>query len=108
MIIVWSDEALADLESISGDLKLYSEAAERRLKERIRDRLRQLREFPLSGRELPEFQMANIRELIVDRYRLVYEPSGETITILAFRPGAIPLDVVADDWEAETGNGPSP
>ena len=62
----------------------------------LRDRLRQLREFPRSGRELPEFQMANIRELIVDRYRLVYEPTGETIT-LAFRPGAIPLDVVTDD-----------
>jgi hypothetical protein len=39
---------------------------------------------------LPEFEMATLRELIVGRFRLIYELT-DVITIIAFRPGEVPL-----------------
>lgn len=44
--------------------------------------------FSERGRVVPEFDQPNVRELLVQRYRLLYEVTPTEIQILAFIHGA--------------------
>jgi plasmid stabilization system protein ParE len=55
--------------------------------------------FPESGRRVPEIADPNVRELFVQRYRLIYEIHADTIHVLAFVHGA-------RDLAALSGEGP--
>ncbi|MHB8709142.1 MAG: type II toxin-antitoxin system RelE/ParE family toxin [Desulfuromonadales bacterium] len=72
-VIEFTASALADLEEI---LAWYADqgAAEvgRRLVVEIMARVGQLAEFPESGRIVPEFDLAAVRELIHPPFRIVY------------------------------------
>jgi toxin ParE1/3/4 len=48
----------------------------------IRDRLRQLSEFPDSGRIVPEFESASLRELEHPPFRLVYRRDDVAVTVV--------------------------
>ena len=50
-------------------------------------RLDQAREFPESGRGVPEFARPEIRELIEWPYRLVYRVHPDTIEVLSVLHG---------------------
>lgn len=39
--------------------------------------------FPRIGRIVPEFGSEDLRELIVDNFRIVYEIDGETLRVLS-------------------------
>ncbi|MEP1094576.1 MAG: type II toxin-antitoxin system RelE/ParE family toxin [Cyclobacteriaceae bacterium] len=56
---------------------------------RIRDRVKQLKDFPQLGRIVPEFDKETIRELILGNYRIIYKllESGE-IDILTIHHSA--------------------
>jgi len=41
-----------------------------------------LGDFPYAGRRVPEEHDANVRELIVEPYRIIYEVSDSSIDIL--------------------------
>lgn len=81
--VVWSPAALEDAEAIAAyiarDSARYASAVVRRL----RDTARSLREFPLSGRTLPEFEDASLREKLVYSYRLIYRVESGVVTIAA-------------------------
>ena len=81
--VVWSpaglEEAEAIAEFIARDSAQYAAAVIRRL----RDTARSLREFPLSGRRVPEFDRESIREKIVYGYRLIYRVEAGVVTIAA-------------------------
>lgn len=47
-----------------------------------------LYQFPKRGRVVPEYRDAIIRELFVDRYRLIYRIQDNGVTIVAFVHGA--------------------
>jgi plasmid stabilization system protein ParE len=47
-----------------------------------------LLDFPRLGRVVPEFEQENVRELIVYRYRVIYEIEGEAINIASVVHGA--------------------
>jgi len=70
--ILWSPQALSDLESIrdyiAHDSPRYAELVLRRLVAAV-DRLE---EFPKSGRVVPERNADDLREIIVRPYRIVY------------------------------------
>ncbi|WP_073122901.1 type II toxin-antitoxin system RelE/ParE family toxin [Reichenbachiella agariperforans] len=52
-------------------------------------RIEQIKEFPQSGRVVPEFQNEELRELILHKYRIVYRIySLEQIVILRIVHGA--------------------
>ncbi len=55
--------------------------------ERIVARVRQLELFPELGRRVPEFEDADIREIIERPYRIIYEVLEEEVVILAVRHG---------------------
>lgn len=68
------------------------------LRQKTAESLAHLREFPESGRVLPEFPDLPFREVLVSPYRFFYRIKGDTVWIVAVwhdaqLPGE-PLDVV--------------
>ncbi len=52
------------------------------LRKGIMDNIYRLRDYPELGRRLSEFSEANLRQLIVPPYRILYEVADDTVTIL--------------------------
>lgn len=63
-------------------------AAARRLRDRTERVLGRLRDFPESGRGIPEFPDLPHREVIVGPYRFFYRMEKETVWIVAVWHGA--------------------
>ncbi|WP_406650256.1 type II toxin-antitoxin system RelE/ParE family toxin [Marinoscillum sp.] len=70
--INWTQQAKSDLISIGEYIGQNSKKYARIQIHRIRERTRQLREHPNSGREVPELENPRIRELILGNYRIIY------------------------------------
>jgi plasmid stabilization system protein ParE len=56
--------------------------AARLLRERIMNGIYRIRDYPEIGRRLLEYPDANIRMFVVPPYRILYEFSDDTVTIL--------------------------
>lgn len=80
--LIWTEIAIEDLklihEYISRDSKFYAD----RFIEKLISRVEQLENFPKSGRVVPEFDSIDIRELIEDNYRIIYQISSEIVSIV--------------------------
>lgn len=88
----WTFQALEDLDSITKRLTSYSRKYAARLVESIFERTDMLSQFPRMGRIVPEMNQESIRELIINKYRIIYSlPNVDTVDILAVHPSAIPL-----------------
>ena len=83
----WSEHAVAQLASVAEYVGLSSSVYAEQLVDRIAGRLEQAREFPESGRVVPEFARAEIRELIEWPYRLVYRVRPDAIEVLSVLHG---------------------
>ncbi len=79
--IVWSPRAAADIEAIREHIAYDSELYARLMVSRLLAAPSRLVQFPELGRVVPEFDQADLRELIVRPYRLVYRLRGEFIEI---------------------------
>ncbi len=81
--IIWSPQALLDLESIrdyiARDSPLYAELVVRRLVVTVE----RLGTFPESGRVVPERNTEDQREIIVRPYRIVYRLRPGLVEIAA-------------------------
>ncbi|KXK32979.1 MAG: hypothetical protein UZ01_00401 [Candidatus Brocadia sinica] len=81
-MVVWSIPAKQDLKEIydyiARDSKYYAE----KVSQDIVEKSELLHKFPKIGRVVPEIGEANIREVIVYSYRLIYEISSDKIEIL--------------------------
>ena len=71
--IVWSQLAKDDLKSIHDYIASESKVYANSMIGKILYRVRQLYNFPQSGRIVPEFGQKTIRELIEGNYRIVYQ-----------------------------------
>ena len=91
MTVVWTDGAREDLRSVLADLGAYLESHARRVGEEADKAAARLAAFPRSGRIVPEWESDELREVIVDRFRLVYRIVGDSVVFLTFHPAAIPL-----------------
>ncbi len=82
-MVIWSIPAKQDLKKIydyiARDSKYYAE----KVSQDIVEKSELLHKFPKIGRVVPEIGEANIREVIVYSYRLIYEISPDKIEILA-------------------------
>ena len=67
--IVWSPEAIEDLQSIAEYIQRDSEFYARAVVTKILDVSRSVKDFPLIGRIVPELENENIREVFVYSYR---------------------------------------
>ena len=63
-------------------------AAARNFRDKAEKSLERLRDYPDSGRVLPEFPNIPYREIIVSPYRFFYRVSGKTVWIVAVWHGA--------------------
>ncbi len=70
--VIWTEPALKDLHNIMGYIAEDSQVYAERFGTRVVEAPRQLTQFPLNGRRVPEFEDENIRELIFGAYRIIY------------------------------------
>ena len=88
MKIEWAKPALLDLESIRDYIKKDSEYYASRFVERIIEAVESLERFPEMGRNVPEAEGSNIRELLFSNYRIMYRIEAERILILTVIHGS--------------------
>jgi len=81
--IVWSPEAIEDLESIAEYISRDSEFYAKAVVLKILEVVREMKDFPLRGRVVPELGNEKIRECFVYSYRIVYRVAGPTILVAA-------------------------
>ncbi len=85
----WTTQAKNDLISIAEYIAQDSRKYARIQIQRIRERARQLRKHPNSGRIVPELENPRIRELILGNYRIIYcMVSDERVDILTVHHSA--------------------
>jgi toxin ParE1/3/4 len=89
MEIILAESAWNDLDSITNYIAQDSPRYAQEIGDRLFGRFEQLKEFPKSGRVVPEFRNEALRELIFNKYRIVYRIySLERIVILRIVHGA--------------------
>ena len=75
-------DASAEVEAISARRADWSTAESAgQLADDIVRRGRQLSDFPRSGRIIPEFQLQNLREVLEQGYRILYEVFPDRVEI---------------------------
>ena len=90
--LIWSPQALDDIEGIAEYIARDSEFYAAVVAQRLFEAPERLTDFPESGRVVPEVNDPNIRELFVHDYRLMYEIAGEEIHILTVVHGKRDFD----------------
>jgi toxin ParE1/3/4 len=70
--VEWTERALGHVRAIYAYIGDSSELYARRTADRLLARAEQLREFPLSGRMVPEYERPEVRELVEGPYRILY------------------------------------
>lgn len=80
--IIWTDEALSDLEAIGEYFERTSPQYASVVVNELYTAVEPLAEHPRMGRKVPEIGHETLRELVVENYRLIYQLRGETIEII--------------------------
>ena len=91
--IRWSKEASEDVIEIAEFISRDSENYAKIVVEKILISVRNIPEFPYSGRVVPELANETIRELFIYSYRLIYEIRKEVILIVAVIHGKRMLEI---------------
>lgn len=86
--VVWTSPAREDLREIRAYIAQDSERYARVVVARLVVAVRRLREYPLSGRVVPELGRPTIREVIEGSYRIIYRVTPDAVQILAVVHGA--------------------
>jgi plasmid stabilization system protein ParE len=81
--VVWTQEALDDLDGIGAFHARTSPAYAGSLVERLYEAVVVLEDHPPFGRKVPEINHDLVRELIVERYRVVYQRMRDRVEIVA-------------------------
>lgn len=80
MRITWSPHSLKRLEEIGDYIAQDSPLNACKFIDKLIDSLERLKEFPLSGSNVPE--SPNLKQVIVQGYRIVYRPKDSIIEII--------------------------
>jgi toxin ParE1/3/4 len=72
-IIVITESAYIDLEDIENYISQDSPTIARKFISRIFDKIDQLYLYPQSGKPVPEITDISIRELLINKYRIIYK-----------------------------------
>lgn len=96
MNVQWSQTATKHLQAIFDYIAIDSEQYALRIVDRILRKSEQLRLIPEAGHIVPEYDTPSIREVFEGDYRIIYETTSESTTILAVIHGARLLPDVTD------------
>jgi addiction module RelE/StbE family toxin len=88
MQVDWSDPARDDLDELARYISRDSVFYARNFAERIVLATRRLRDFPESGRMIPEAEDQTLREIIVQGYRVMYRIETARVLVLAIMHGS--------------------
>ena len=88
MEVYWTDTAEGHLDAIYAYIAQGSPVYALRTIDQLTKKSEQIAIFPLSGRRVPEYEMDQIREVIVGQYRLIYHIKPYQIDIIAVIHGA--------------------
>ena len=80
--IKWSPRSVAQFEHICEFISLDSEVYARIFAQRVFKLIENITLFPHSGRIVPEYDDENLRELLMDNYRIVYRLKTKVIEIV--------------------------
>ena len=83
----WTEHAVTQLSALAEYISLDSPFYAERVVDRLVSRLEQARRHPESGRVVPEFGRADVRELVEPPYRLVYRVRPDAIEVLSILHG---------------------
>lgn len=96
MKVVWTRQAESMLDEAVDYIAAERPASALRWLDETMERVRSLERFPDLGRIVPELQRPEIREVLVDPYRVSYHRDEQQVTILAvlhdrrlFEPGSV-------------------
>ncbi len=81
--IKWSPRAIAHLEDICGYIAEDSKTYASIFAAKVLAIVKELPEFPKTGRVVPEYNDKNLRERIYGNYRIVYRIKDDLIEIVA-------------------------
>ncbi len=87
MNLVWTHRAASDLRSIKAFIAYDKPVAAVQWCQKIKKAAERLRNFPRSGRIVPELSQDIVRELIVDNYRIIYKITKKIVAILTVFSG---------------------
>jgi len=73
MNIFFTSRAKTDISEIAHNISQDNPSAARKLISSFNDSIKNLVDFPLLGRVVPEYSEDSIRELIIGQYRIVYK-----------------------------------
>lgn len=88
MKVIWSEQALLDVEHIRDYIAQDSPAYAQPFIARLLHATRHLRDFPQSGRPMPEANSPSIREVIYQGYRIIYRLRPDAIEIVMVAHGS--------------------
>ncbi len=87
--IRWTDQATADLAAIRAFIEQDSPHYASVVVARLIRAVDQLKDFPQSGRMVPEFERKAVREIVERPYRIIYRLRGnDQVEILTVHHGA--------------------
>jgi toxin ParE1/3/4 len=94
--VIWSQDALDDLEAIASYIGRDSPYHAQQVVEAILEVADSIPAQPRMGREVPELKDPNVRERFVYSYRVIYEIGESPIAILAVIHGRRLLESIED------------
>ena len=86
--LVWSPEAVEDIESIASYIERDSAWYAKAVASKIVETAETIPEFPELGRVVPEIASAAIRERFVYSYRIIYRLEPERVLVVAVIHGS--------------------
>jgi toxin ParE1/3/4 len=100
MKIVWTQPAVKDLRELHAYIARDSEMYASVFVERIILAVERLSDYPKVGRIVPETNNENIREVLYQKYRLIYRVKSDSIEMLSVIHGARDLaELGLSPWE---------
>ena len=97
MTVIWSPRAELDVLEIGDRIADDNIVAAIAWVEKIRARVDAVARMPESGRVVPEFGAAHIREVFVGAYRIVYCPIPGGVHVLAVFEGSMQMPRLDDE-----------
>jgi plasmid stabilization system protein ParE len=94
--VIWSQEALDDIDAIAGTISRDSPYHAQRVVEEIFALAASIAEHPKIGRVVPELNDEVVRERFVYSYRVIYEIGETQIEVLAVIHGRRLLESIED------------
>ncbi len=83
MIVHWTETAIKHLTAIYQYIALNSPIYAQRMADKLIRRSEQIGIFPHSGRQVPEYEAPDIREITEPPYRIIYRVKTDQIDVLA-------------------------